>query len=87
MTTLIKSSEFNSALFGFEMTLNDGRIVQVQFNKEQNRLDADYGSYFPVIDKENEYGLNLSEEEENEINEYLRLNAVEMACNAGLIES
>lgn len=60
----IKSVEYNDDLYGFVVELNDGRIVQVQYRKESNRLDADYGLHFPHIDRENDYGLNLSESEE-----------------------
>ncbi len=30
-------------------------------------LDADYNRFWPEIDKENEYGLSITEEEEKEI--------------------
>lgn len=60
----IAKFEWNEYLVGFVATLDDGRKVQVQFEKEQNRLHADFGTYSAVIDKENDYGLNLSDEEE-----------------------
>ena len=55
--------EYNDGLNGYIVELKDGRIVQVQFERETNRLHADFGTYFAVIDKENDYGLDLSDEE------------------------
>ena len=66
--------EYNDDLNGFVVELKDGRIVQVQFEKESNRLDADFGDYFAVIDKENEYGLDLSDEEEDRFKEWMLSN-------------
>ena len=56
--------EYNDGLNGYIVELKDGRIVQVQFERETNRLHADHGTYFAVIDKEYNYGLDLSDEEE-----------------------
>ena len=66
--------EYNDGLNGFVVELKDGRIVQVQFEKESNRLDADFGTYFAVIDKENNYGLDLSDEEEELFYEWMSNN-------------
>lgn len=63
--------EYNEDLNGFVVELKDGRTVQVQFEKETNRLHADYATYFAVIDKENDYGLNLSDNEEDLFNEWM----------------
>ena len=68
--------EYNDDLNGFVVELKDGRIVQVQFEKESNRLDADFGTYFAVIDRENDYGLDLSDEEEELFYDWLRNNEV-----------
>ena len=65
---------YNDDLNGFIVELKDGRIVQVQFEKESNRLHADYGTYFAVIDKENNYGLDLSEDEEELFYEWMSNN-------------
>jgi hypothetical protein len=67
----VSDVEYNDDLNGFVVELKDGRIVQVQFEKENNRLDADYGTYFAVIDKENNYGLDLSDDEEDQFKEWM----------------
>lgn len=67
----VKAVEYNDDLKGFIVELKDGRIVQVQFEKESNRLDADFGTYLAVIDKENNYDLDLSYEEEELFEEWL----------------
>ena len=72
----VSEVEYNDGLNGYIVELKDGRIVQVQFEKENNRLDADYGTYFAVIDKENNYGLDLSDEEEELFYDWLRSNEV-----------
>ncbi len=68
--------EYNDGLNGYIVELKDGRIVQVQFERETNRLHADHGTYFAVIDKENNYGLDLSDEEEELFYDWLRNNEV-----------
>ena len=66
--------EYNDGLNGYIVELKDGRIVQVQFERETNRLHADYNTYFAVIDKENNYGLDLSDEEEELFYEWMSNN-------------
>ena len=66
--------EYNDGLNGFVVELKDGRIVQVQFERETNRLHADYNTYFAFIDKENDYGLDLSDEEEELFYEWMSNN-------------
>ena len=66
--------EYNDGLNGYIVELKDGRIVQVQFERETNRLHADYNTYFAFIDKENDYGLNLSDEEEEMFREWMSNN-------------
>ena len=68
--------EYNDGLNGYIVELKDGRIVQVQFERETNRLHADYNTYFAFIDKENDYGLDLSDEEEELFYDWLRNNEV-----------
>lgn len=63
--------EYNDDLNGYIVELKDGRIVQVQFERETNRLHADYNTYFAFIDKENDYGLDLSDEEEELFYEWM----------------
>ena len=70
----VSEVEYNDDLNGFVVEIKDGRIVQVQFEKESNRLDADFGTYFAVIDKENNYGLDLSDEEEELFYEWMSNN-------------
>ena len=70
----VSEVEYNDDLNGFVVELKDGRIVQVQFEKESNRLDADFGTYFAVIDRENNYGLDLSDEEEELFYEWMSNN-------------
>jgi len=60
----VKSSEYNDDLVGFVVELENGKTVQVQFERETNALHADYNTFSPVIDRDNEYGLNLTDEEE-----------------------
>lgn len=66
--------EYNDGLNGYIVELKDGRIVQVQFERETNRLHADYNTYFAFIDRENDYGLDLSDEEEELFYDWLRNN-------------
>ena len=66
--------EYNDGLNGYIVELKDGRIVQVQFERETNRLHADYNTYFAFIDKENDYGLDLSDEEEDLFYEWMSNN-------------
>ena len=66
--------EYNDGLNGYIVELKDGRIVQVQFERETNRLHADYNTYFAFIDKENDYGLDLSDEEEGLFYEWMSNN-------------
>ena len=68
--------EYNDDLNGYIVELKDGRIVQVQFERETNRLHADYNTYFAFIDKENDYGLDLSDKEEELFYDWLRNNEV-----------
>ena len=72
----VSEVEYNDDLNGFIVELKDGRIVQVQFERETNRLHADYNTYFAFIDKENDYGLDLSDEEEELFYDWLRNNEV-----------
>ena len=66
--------EYNDGLNGYIVELKDGRIVQVQFERETNRLHADYNTYFAFIDRENDYGLDLSDEEEGLFYEWMSNN-------------
>ena len=70
----VSEVEYNDGLNGYIVELKDGRIVQVQFERETNRLHADYNTYFAFIDKENDYGLDLSDEEEELFYEWMSNN-------------
>lgn len=65
MTNLIKDVDYNVDLRGFVITLNDDRTVQVQFEKETNKLHGSYGLHYPQIHKE--YSAEITEEEKKEI--------------------
>ncbi|MEG2635532.1 MAG: hypothetical protein RSA09_03250 [Acinetobacter sp.] len=67
----VSKVEYNYDLNGFVVELKDGRIVQVQFEKETSHLHADYGTYFAIIDKENDYGLDLSSDEEDQFKDWM----------------
>lgn len=56
--------EYVDDVYTFVITLENKRTVQVQFEKETNRLHADYGTYYAHIDRVNDYGYDLNEEEE-----------------------
>lgn len=62
----IVNLEWNGFLRGFVATLAVGSNVQVQFEKNTDRLDACFGMYKAAIDKQNDYGLSLTDEEESE---------------------
>jgi hypothetical protein len=70
----IKDVKWHDELDGWIITLTDNREIQIQYKKVENKLDGNYYKFLPCIDKENEYGLNISEEEEKEINEYIFTN-------------
>lgn len=59
----ITKKEWNDDLVGYCCETDNGTYFQVQFEKETNRLHADFGEYYPILDTDNEYGLNLTVEE------------------------
>lgn len=72
---LIKDVEYNNDLFGFILTLKNDKIVQIQFTLETNRLHADYNTHYAHIDRQNDYGLDITEDEESVINDFIRYSA------------
>lgn len=70
----IQSLIWNSDLVGYVITLNDNRIVQVQFELNENALHGDYNTYSACIDKQNDYSLDLTDEEEEFIIDYIKNN-------------
>ena len=60
----IKSIERNDDLRGFIVTLSNNKVVQIQFELNTNQLDANCDTHCPTIDKENDYGYNLTYREE-----------------------
>ena len=56
--------EYIDDAYTFVVNLANNRTVQVQFERENNRLHADYGTYYAHIDRVNDYGYDLNEEEE-----------------------
>lgn len=67
----IKDVDYVDEAYTFVVTLGDDRIVQVQFERETNRLHADYNTHFAHIDRQNNYGLNLNEQEEELFNDWI----------------
>lgn len=65
--------EYNQDLEGFIVEFG-GRIVQVQFEKNNNVLSGDCGLHFAHIDKINGYGYDLNEEEEEIFSDWLTSN-------------
>ena len=59
----ITKKEWNDDLVGYCCELDNGKYFQVQFEKEQNRLHADFGEYYPILDTENQYDIDLTENE------------------------
>lgn len=68
------SVEYNSDLDGFIVEFG-GRTVQVQFEGDSNRISADFGLFFPHIDKVNGYGYDLNEEEEEIFSDWMHSNS------------
>lgn len=66
-----RSLEWNDELNGFVIELSNGKTLQVQFDKEQNRLHGGFGLCFPHIDRENDYGLDLTDDEEEQVIELI----------------
>ena len=60
----IKKIEWNDDLVGFVVTLEDERVVHLQFDKETNRLHADFGTYSAEIYRES--SAEMTDEEEGE---------------------
>jgi hypothetical protein len=73
-TLSIASAVYSDDLVGYQLTLTDGRFVQIQFERQTNRLHAAHGELYMVIDKENEYGLNLTDDECDQVLAWARLN-------------
>jgi hypothetical protein len=66
--------EWDDNLVGFVITLIDNRIIQIQYELQTNRLHGDFGTHFAHIDKVNDYGLDLSDDEEEFIKDYIKHN-------------
>ncbi len=63
--------EYISEVYTFVVTLENNRTVQVQFEREKNRLHADYNKHFAHIDRCNVYGYDLNELEEELFNDWI----------------
>jgi len=75
MTTYktIASYEYNDDLMGFVVTFKSGIIAQTQFDKEKNRLHADFGEW--CLGRYDEYDEGeLTEEEEEELHDFIKNN-------------
>ena len=60
----ITDVEYIDEVYTFVVTLDGNRTVQVQFERETNRLHADHNTHTAHIDRENEYGYDLNDLEE-----------------------
>jgi len=69
-----KKMEWNDDLVGYEVELSNGKHVQIEFGRETNRLHADFGTFSAEIDRTNEYGLDITEEENDQIYAILKTN-------------
>lgn len=67
--------EYVDDAYTFVVKLENNRTVQVQFERETNRLHADYGTYHAHIDRVNDYGYDLNEEEEELFKDWI------LTCN------
>lgn len=63
--------EYVDDAYTFVVTLENNRTVQVQFERENNRLHADYGTFYAHIDRVNDYGYDLNEQEEELFKEWI----------------
>lgn len=63
----ITKKEWNDDLVGFCCETEGGKYFQVQFELETNRLHADFNTFFPVLDLVNDYDINVSDAEIEEI--------------------
>lgn len=73
-TRAIRTMKWNDDLVGYVVELYDGRTVQVQFYRESNISHGGYGLFYPEIDTTNDYGLDLSVDESELFNRFLRTN-------------
>ena len=72
----ILSYEYNEDLVGFILTLKDGSVVQTQFEKEENRLHADFNTY--SLRRYNEYDTRATSKAEDLEIEYFMQNNKEV---------
>jgi len=68
-TLTITNIEYNEDLVGYILTLYDKRTVQIQFDFNFSR-----SGLCAVIDKQNNYDLDITEAEEIEIIEFIKTN-------------
>lgn len=58
----IAHAEFNEYLNGFVCYLDDGRRVNVQFERNTNKLSGNYNLHFPTLDECNDH-VDLSNDD------------------------
>jgi hypothetical protein len=63
--------DFVDEALTFVVTLAGNRTVQVQFERETNKLHADYNTHFAHIDRCSNYGYDLNEFEESLFNDWI----------------
>ncbi|MEB3754888.1 hypothetical protein [Acinetobacter sp. MD2(2019)] len=64
--------DFVEEAMTFVVEIQDKRIVQVQFDRNTNRLDANFNTHTAHIDKENDYDYDLNELEEALFTDWIR---------------
>lgn len=70
----IKDLGWNEDLMGYIATLSNNKIVQIQFEKNTNRLHADFGNFYAIIDKQNDYEYCLTSDEELAVRKLITCN-------------
>ncbi len=66
----IASYDYNEDLMGFVITFKSGSVANTQFDKESNKLHADFGEWSLSRYPEYDEGA-LTEEEESELYDFI----------------
>lgn len=72
----IKHIEWNEGLCGFVITIQDDRIVQVQFDKITDGMDGRFGQYRAHVDTVNDYVYDLTDLERELFDDWLRVSDI-----------
>ena len=68
----IIKKKWDDDLIGYCCETDDGKYFQVQFDLETNRLHADYNTFTAVLDVDNNYDLNLTDDEKEQIKQLIK---------------